>query len=167
MIRGPEQGVGVTVKKEEVPLTAVGLVRAVLAVCAPVAPPALVDALAVAAAVLQGGAGPAAGPRRRGPAAPLVGAVGAVGVAVAGPEPRHAGAAVAAEGGGAAGGQGAGRLVAAVVAVGVLVAHEAARHTLAAGAAELAVGAAPHRWGVGDRGAGVQYGLYIVEKGLG
>lgn len=99
------------------------------------------DALAAAAAELQGRA---LVRRRRlggflGAAVlgPLVRAVGAVGVAIAGPQARHAHRVVAAEGGGAAGGGRAGGLVAAVVTVGLVVTDEGGRDALAVPAAEL------------------------------
>jgi len=79
---------------------------------------------------------------------PLVGSVGAVDIAVAHPEARHAHAVVALEGGGAAGERGAAELVGAVGAVGLVVAHEARGDTLATRTAELALRAAPGRWGV-------------------
>lgn len=70
---------------------------------------------------------------------PLVRAVCAVGVTVAGPEPRHTHRVIALEGSGAAGGHRTGRLVAAVFTVRVRVAHERQRHALTAAAAELLV----------------------------
>lgn len=86
------------------------------------------DALAAAAVELAGQAGvvPVLGGRVAAPAVlrPLVGAIVAVGVAVAGPQLRDAGGAVALEAGGAAGGLGAGFLVRAVQAVSVGVADE-------------------------------------------
>lgn len=123
-------------------LTAVDFVRAIAAVGSPVALPAAVDALPVAATELQRRAlmsGSGVRRRRATVLGPLVGAVGAVGVAVAGPQAGHAHAVAAPEGRGAAGGGAAGGLVAAVVAVRLLVAHEGGRHALTVRAAELPV----------------------------
>lgn len=125
-------------------LTAVLLVRLVLAVGAAVAAPARVDALATAAVELEGQAGlvQLLGRRVAAPAVlrPLVRAIVAVGVAVAGPQRRDAGRAVALEAGGAAGGRGAGLLVRAVQAVSVGVADEVGGDALAVVAAELVLG---------------------------
>lgn len=70
---------------------------------------------------------------------PLVRAVGAVGVTVAGPQARDANSVVAPEGGAAAGDGRARGLVAAVVTVRLVVTHEGGRHALAVPAAELGV----------------------------
>lgn len=72
---------------------------------------------------------------------PLIGAILAVGVTVAGPQLRDAGGAVALEAGGAAGGLWAERLVGAVQAVPVRVADENLGNALAVMAAELVGGA--------------------------
>lgn len=107
-------------------LTAVDLVRPIKTVRPAVALPGAVHALAAGAVELQRRAGRSGGgPRPRGAVLrPLVRAVGAVGVAVARPQTRHALGVVALEGAGAAGGRRAGGLVAAVFAVVLLVAHE-------------------------------------------
>lgn len=120
-----------------------------------VALPVAVDALSAAAAELHGGAlvrPDAVGPRRPAVAGPLVRAVGAVGVAVAGPHARQAHGVVALEGRGAAGGGRTRRLVAAVVAVRLVVAHEGGGHALAAAAAELGAQTLPGRWEGGGHG---------------
>lgn len=134
--------------------TAVVLVGLVPAVGVAVAAPAGVHTLAAAAVELEGRAGAvvARGRRVPGPAAlrPLVRAVLAVGVAVAGPELGDAGGAVALEAGGAARGRRAAGLVRAVQAVAVRVAHELARDALAVEAAELVLGA--RLGGCGARG---------------
>lgn len=85
------------------------------------------DALPAAAAELQRRAlvkGSRVGRLRAAVLGPLVGAVGAVGVAVAGPQAGDADGVVAPEGCGAAGDGRAGGLVAAVIAVGLVVAHK-------------------------------------------
>lgn len=123
-------------------LTAVSFVRPVEAVSSSVTLPAAVDALSAATAELQGRAlvgGSGVGSLCATVLGPLVRAVGAVGVAVAGPQARNADGVVAPEGRGAAGDGRAGGLVAAVVTVRLLVAHEGGRHTLAVPAAELGV----------------------------
>lgn len=122
--------------------TAIDFIGAIKAVGSSVTLPAAVDALPATTAELQRGAPMS---RRSGQTlgaavlGPLVRAVQAVGVSVAGPEARNTDGVVALEGRGAAGDAGAGRLVAAVVAVGLVVAHERGRHALAVGAAELGV----------------------------
>lgn len=70
-------------------------------------------------------------------AGPLVGAIGAVDISVAGPQAWHANGVVTLEGRGAAGDGRARCLVAAIVAVCLVVAHEGGRHALTAPAAEL------------------------------
>lgn len=70
---------------------------------------------------------------------PLVRAVGAVGITVAGPQPRDAHSVVALEGRRGAGNRRAGGLVTAVVTVCLVIAHEGGRHTLAVRAAKLCV----------------------------
>lgn len=70
---------------------------------------------------------------------PLVRAVCAVGIPVAGPELRHTHRVIALERARAAGGDGTERFIAAVVTVGILVADERLRHALTAAAAELIV----------------------------
>lgn len=129
-------------------LTAVGLVRLVLAVAVAVAAPAQVHALAAAAGEL-GGCG-AGGGRGRGPGARvaaelgrLVRAVLAVELAVTDPALGDAGAAVAAaaELAGPAGRVGTAALVAAVAAVIVAVAHEHGGQARAVAALELVRGA--------------------------
>lgn len=132
--------------------TTVVFIRSVDTVEASIALPAAMDALPAATAELHGGAlvrRDGAGPRRPTLAGPLVRTVGAVGVAIAGPQPRHAHGVVALEGGGTAGCGGTRRLIAAVVAVGLVVAHERRGHALPAGAAELGAGALPRHCGSG------------------
>lgn len=68
---------------------------------------------------------------------PLIRAVGAVAVPVAGPQVWKANCVVALEGSGTAGDGRAGFLVAAVLAVQVVITHKGGRHALAALAAEL------------------------------
>jgi len=154
-------------------LTAVDFVRLVAAVSAAVAGPAVVDALAITAQELVG---LAAWRRRRGrpcgaALGPLIGAVGAVGVAVARPERGHAGAVVAAEGAGEADARRAGgALVRAVLAVVLTVAAEGGGDAVAAGTAELLVYADGGLWGRGGkdgkgRGGGRgNNGLVVVFK---
>lgn len=74
---------------------------------------------------------------------PLVRAVCAVSVAVAGPQAGDTNGVVALEGRGAAGDAWAGGLVAAVITVRLVVTHEGRRHALAIPAAELGVCALP------------------------
>lgn len=99
-------------RKKKRRLTAVDFVRAVLAVRAPVAPPAAVDAIPIGTLELVA---PAADRRLVLVSAailrPLVGPVGAVPVAVAAPHGRNAQRVVALEGAAAAGGFGAVGLV--------------------------------------------------------
>lgn len=131
----------------------------VLAVGAPVAPPAAVDALPVRALELVAAA--AAGRHLQNPLAilrPLVGAVGTVAVVVAAPLGRDAHGVVALEGAAAAGGFGAGRLVRAVGTVVVLVADEGGGHALAVGTPELVVLAFFGSW---ERGKGINDGTQV------
>lgn len=107
-----------------------------------IAPPADMDALPVAALVFLEGAlvnGSARGGPRGAVLGPLVRAVRAVCVAVAGPQPGNTNAVVALEGRAAARDWGAGGLVAAVIAVGIFVAHKGGGDALAARAAKLGV----------------------------
>lgn len=129
-------------------LTAVGLVRFVLAVVVAIASPARVDALAVAAGELRGGGadiGGGRGPQHRAAAqlGPLVRAVITVELAVADPAPGDAGAAVtaAAELAGPAARVITTKLVAAVAAVVVAVTHEHSGQARAVAAPELVRGA--------------------------
>lgn len=112
----------------------------ILAVRASVTPPAAVDALPVGTLELMAAA--ATGRLLQMPLAilwPLVGAVGAVAVAVAAPLGWNAHRVVALEGAAAAGGPGAGGLIRAVRTVLVLVADKGGGDTLAVGALELAI----------------------------
>lgn len=128
-------------------LTAVGLVRLVLAVAVAIAAPAQVYALAAAAGELGGrGAGcwRGRGPLARSPAelSGLIRAVLAVELAVADPALRDAGAASStAELAGRAGRVRAASLVAAVAAVIVTIAHEHRGQAGAVAALELVRGA--------------------------
>lgn len=110
-------------------LTAASFVRSIQTVSISITLPAAVDALPAATAELQGMA-LARGDRHGGfgvaALGPLVRAVGAVDVAVAGPQARDADAVVALEGCRAAGDGRAGGLIAAVVAVLIFVTHEGA-----------------------------------------
>lgn len=111
----------------------------VVAVEASVAPPAAVNTLSTATQEVVTPADRLRLLTRAGRTVlgPLVGPVGAVGVPVAGPEPRHTHGVIALEGAGAAGGNGTRLLVAGVVTVRVLIADERLRHTLAAATAKL------------------------------
>ena len=123
----------------------------VAAVGAAITPPAAVDTLAAAAEELLGPARrglPLGGPPPRAALGPLVRAVDAVAVAVAGPQGRHAHRVVALEGPGAAGGQRAAVLVRAVLAVVLAVADEGGGDAVATAAAELTGGARLGRCGV-------------------
>ena len=129
------------------PLTAVDFILTVWTVRVPVTPPVCVNThaagafeLLAAARRLGPGGDPGAGLR------PLVRAVGAVLVPVAGPDLGHAHPVVALEGALGAGGGGAGGFVRTVGAVGVLVAAEGRGDALAAVAAELAFGAVLIHW---------------------
>ena len=142
-------------KNKKKQLTAVQLVRLVLAVGVAVALPRQPHALPVGAAEL---AGRAVGAAMRGSASlaaaaaaaaggALVGAVSAVGVPVAAPHERHALGGVAAQVVRPARHLGhALELVAAVAAVVVPVAHVHARQALAVAAHELAAGAGLGVW---------------------
>lgn len=129
-------------------LTAVGLVRLVLAVVVAIASPARVDALAAAAGELRGGGadiGGGRGPQNRA-AAPLgllVRAVVTVELAVADPAPWDAGAVVAAaaELAGPAVRVITTKLIAAIAAVVVAIAYEHGGQAGAVAAPELVRGA--------------------------
>lgn len=126
-------------------LTAVFLVRLVLAVRTAVADPVAVNALAAATVEFQRGAGAAAGGRGSvaAPAVlgPLVGAVLTVLIPVTGPQAGDAAGGVAAEMSGATGGGLAVGLVGAIQAVPVLVTHKLLGDAPAVLAAELIQGA--------------------------
>lgn len=94
-------------------LTAVGFVRAVTAVEAPVAAPHAMDTNSVAAEELLFPAGRSCGLVAT-VLGPFVRAVGTISVPVARPQLGHADGVVALEGAGGAGGDGAGGLIAAV-----------------------------------------------------
>lgn len=126
-------------------LTAVFLVRLVLAVCTAITDPAAMNALAAATVEFQGGARAATGDRGSvaAPAVlgPLVRAVLTVVIPVAGPQAGDTAGGVAAEMSGAAGGGLAVGLVRAIQAVSVLVTHKLLGDALAILAAELIQGA--------------------------
>lgn len=130
--------------KHQRELTAIDFVRVVPAVRASVAPPAAVDALPIRALELVAAA--ATGQLLLAPVAilwPLVGAVGAVAVAVAAPLGWNTHGVVALEGAAAAGGFGAGGLVRAVGTVVVLVADKGGGDTVAVGTLKLVLLAFP------------------------
>ena len=118
-------------------LTAVVLIRMILAVHAPVTPPASVDAFPTSTLKLVDAAGHCCLVLLLSVTVLLVRPVAAVFVSVAAPQSRHTYRVVALERPGAAGGFGAGSLVRAIWAVVVLVANEGGGYTLAVGTSEL------------------------------
>lgn len=104
----------------------VGLVRAIQAVEPSITFPAAVDTLPAATLELPKGAGLGGTLRGSRPTVlgPLVGAIRAVSVPVAGPQARHTHRVVALEGGGATGAGWAGSLVAPVITVQLLITHK-------------------------------------------
>lgn len=107
------------------------------------------DALSTATAELQGGAlmnGSSGGSLCAAVLGPLIRAVGAVHVTVAGPQARYANTVVALEGCRGAGGGRAGGLVTAIVTVRLIVTHKGGGHALAVPAAEFIVCALPGHW---------------------
>lgn len=98
------------------------------------------DALSIATAELQQRAlvsGRRGGSRRTTALGPLVRAVGAVGVPVAGPQAWNTNAVIALEIRGAAGNRWAGGFITAVVTVRLFITHEGGGYTVAIPAAEF------------------------------
>ena len=124
-------------------LTTSCFIRSIEAVGASVTLPAAVDALPAAAGELQVRTLMSGNSNRclRSSAAqrPLIGAVGAVHVSVAGPQTRHADGVVALEGGRAAGDRRTGRFITAIVTISLIVTHEGRRYALTTPAAKLCV----------------------------
>lgn len=123
-------------------MSTAGFIGSIEAVSVSVTLPADMDALPAATLIFLGGAlvdGGAGGGPRGAVLGPLVRAVGAVRVAVAGPQLGHTNGVVALEGRGAAGDRRAGGLVAAVITVLVFVTHEGRGDALAGLAAKLGV----------------------------
>lgn len=123
-------------------VSTVSFIRLVQAVSFSIALPATMDALSAATAELQGGAlmsGSRGGSLCATVLGPLVGAVGAVGVTVAGPQARYTNSVVALEGPSVTGDRRAGGLVTAVVTICLVVTHEGGGHALAVPAVELIV----------------------------
>lgn len=118
-------------------LTAVDLVRSILAVEASVTPPAAVDALPVCTLELVDAAARLVRQPSRAVLRPLVRTVGTILVSVAEPQKRHARRVVALEGPRAAGWFGAGGFIRAIGAVVFIVANEGGGYTLAVGAFKL------------------------------
>lgn len=118
-------------------LTAVVLIRMILAVHASITPPASVDAYPASTLKLMDAAGHRCLVLLLSLTVLLVRPVATVFVSVAAPQSRHTHRVVALERTGAAGGFGAGSLVRAVWTVVVLVANEGGGYTLAIGTPEL------------------------------